>query len=525
MKLQSIGNRPGDPGVESILVATGEERRLDPRLGWSICFVLSLVLYVGTANRGVQWADSTHFMDRIVHGDLVGTLGLALSHPLHQWLGRLAVWIGGPAPITITAVSSLFGALTIANVFGCVSALTGRRGPAFFAAASLGLANTFWRVSTLTEVYSISTALQAGTCWCLVLYVRDSRPSLLWLACLLNGLGGANDLQSGLTMLVLVVFTAFEWWKSRITFAQAGLAALAYLVGVMPYGALVIRELVQTGDLVATLRSALFGTMWADEVLSRGFSRRVIVVDLVFPIMNFPNLLLPAAAYGLFRASSLEIPERSRYALGAILLIQAAFGLRYDVVEQYNFLIPMYVMLAIFGGVGAHAYLSRHPHRIGIPALAIGLLVATPFCYVTAMSVARSYDVLAGFARNKPYRDDYVYLMIPWTVVERSAEQMSDHALALAGRDGLVVSEDYMARYCIAYRAMLLDREKPEIIAASHANRDELIRRAHAEHRPVVLIPFNRDRLRDRPPVGEWRREGDLYLLAAERRETTISPR
>ncbi|MEZ4280429.1 MAG: glycosyltransferase family 39 protein, partial [Myxococcota bacterium] len=347
---------------------TGEGRadadaRVDPRRGWLLAFAASLLLYALTANRGVQWADSTHFMYRIVHGDVTGHLGLALAHPLHHWLGRLAVAIAGPEPLYITWVSSLCGALTVANVYGCVAAWLGRAGPAAFAAASLALASTFWRVSTITEVYTLSAALLAGTCWCLVLYVRDRRPVFLALGCFLNGLGGANDLQSGLTMLVLLGLTLIDLRARRLTLAQAGLAALAYLAGVMPYGALVIAEWIRSGDLIATIRSALFGTMWADAVLGGGISRRVLLVDVAYPLLNFPNLLLPAAAFGLWHARSFARDARIPGAFGAILAIQAVFALRYDVVEQYNFFVPMYVLLVIFGGAGAAAFAARHPER------------------------------------------------------------------------------------------------------------------------------------------------------------------
>lgn len=493
----------------------GAPARVDPRPGWLLLFAASFALYAATANRGVQWADSTHFMYRIVHGDVTGHLGLALSHPLHHWLGRLAVAIAGPEPVWITAVSALCGALAVANVYGAVSALVGRRGPALFAAASLGLASTFWRVSTITEVYTLSAALLAGTCWCLVLYVRDARPGWLALGCFLNGLGGANDLQSGLTMLVLLGLTALELRAQRLSLGQAAFAALAYLAGVMPYGALVIQEWITSGDLVATIRSALFGTMWADAVLGGGgISRRVLLVDVAFPLMNFPNLLLPAAAYGLWQAKALGIDGRLRGALGGILALQAAFALRYDVVEQYNFFIPMYVLLVLFAGIGASAFLIRHPERRVVPALALALLVLTPATYAVATSLARAGDVLHGFARNKPYRDDYVYLMIPWTVVEDSAERMSRHVLELAGEAGLIVSEDRMARYCVAYRAMLGGRAEPVTIADRDPRLSALAQEAIAGGRPVVLIPWDRDRPRTPPPLGTWQRIGDLYVLA-----------
>jgi len=487
---------------------------VDPRPGWALCFALALALYAATASRGVQWADSTHIMDRIVKGDLVGHLGLALSHPLHHWLGRLAVLIGGPEPVVITWVSSFFGALTIANVYGCVVALVARRGPAFFAAASLALATTFWRVSTITEVYTVSAALMAATCWCLILFVRDGRARDFWLACLWNGLGGANDLQSGLTTLVLVGLMLVFVRTGRLTVRQGLVAALVWLAAIMPYGALVIREWIDSGDLGETVRSALFGKLWSDAVLSRSISRRVLIVDVVYPIMNFLNLLLPAAAYGLYRARSAGVPAATFWGLVAMLGIHAGFSLRYDIVEQYNFFIPMYVLFALFGGVGAHAALQRFPGRRALVGLAIAMIVLTPASYVAATALARSVDALRGFARNKPYRDDYVYLMIPWSVVEDSAERMARHTLELAGADGLVVAEDRMALYGVAYRAMLDGRTAPAMVPEQAPDRAERIAAAVGAGRAVVLIPWNREAPRTPAVGGAWRRVGDLYVLA-----------
>lgn len=485
----------------------------DVRLGWLLCFGLSLALYAATASRGVQWADSTHFMYRIVHGDVTGHLGLALSHPLHHWLGRLAVAIAGPEPYVITLVSALFGALAVANVYGCAFALVARPGPAFFAAGSLALASTFWRVSTITEVYTLSAALLAATCWALVLFVRDGKPWLFWLACFANGLGGANDLQSGLTMVVLVVAMIAFVRSGRLSVGEGAVAALVYLVGVMPYGALVIREWIESGDLAATVRSALFGTMWADSVLGSGLSRRVLLIDVTYPWINFPNLLLPAAAYGLARAKAFGIPPATRHALIGILAIQAAFALRYDIVEQYNFFIPMYVLLVLFAAVGAQAFLDRPNAPRWVATSAVVLLLATPGTLVVGTSFARAIDALDGVGRHKPYRDDYEYLMFPWSVFERSAERMSRQAIDLAGERGLIVSEDYMARYCIAYRAMLDGRPEPRMVARPHPERDELVRQAVADGVPVVLIPWHRDFPEVPAAVGVWQRDGDLYVL------------
>jgi hypothetical protein len=485
-----------------------------PRLGeWLAVSAATFALYAATASRGVQWQDSSHFMYRIAHGDVTGELGLALSHPLHHWLGRIMVAIFGPHPLAMTLLSALGGALAVGNVFGCVTAVTRSRAAALFAAASLALASTFWRVSTITEVYTVSAALLAGTCWCLALYAQQGSKRALWLACLLNGLGGANDLQSGLTTPVLLAVVVYEAWRRRLTVVDGLIASAAWLAGVMPYGALVIAELLRSGDLAATVRSALFGTMWSDQVMGGGLSLRVLFVDVGYPLLNFPNLLLPAAVYGLMRARQLGMPALLRGALIAILAVQAAFALRYDIVEQYNFFLPMYVLLVIFGGVGAAAVLRRQPEVRWLQIAAVALLALTPVTYAAATAVARHYHVLARFERNKPYRDDYVYLIIPWSVVERSADRMSRQVLRLAGPNGRIVFEDWMARYAVLYTAMMQGRSEPEMVWWDEPATEGFIRSAVADGRPVVLIPWDRNAPQSQPPLGRWKRDGDVYVL------------
>ncbi len=473
----------------------------------------AFALYAATAGRGVQWQDSSHFMFKIATGDLLGNLGLALTHPLHHWLGRAAVAIAGPQPYAITLVSSLCGALTVANVFGCVRSLTRRPAAALFAAGSLALAHTFWRLSTITEVYTVGAALLAAVCWSLSSYGRSGDRRALWLACLLNGLGVANDMQSGLTALVLITVGIQEARERRITLGDFAVATVLWLAGAAPYAALVVNQLVASGDLAGTVRSALFGTMWHNEVLGFGISRRAILVDVGYPLLNFPNLLLPAAVLGMVRARDLGVLPVVRWALFGILGVQSAFALRYDVVDQYTFFLPMYVMLSVFGGIGAWALLQSRPPRRWLAVSAVLLLVATPVTYAAATALARGSHLLAGFVRNKPYRDDYVYLLTPWAVADGSAEQMSSHVLELAGPHGRIVFEDWMGHYAVRYGALLRGWDDPKSTWWQEAGVDAFIRDAVASGHPVVLIPWDRDRPQSVPPIGRWRRDGDVYVL------------
>jgi hypothetical protein len=214
------------------------------------------------------------------------------------------------------------------------------------------------------------------------------------------------------------------------------------------------------------------------------------------------------------RARALGMPALLRASLIAILAVQAVFALRYDIVEQYNFFLPMYVLLVIFGGVGAAAVLRRQPPLRWLQIAAVALLALTPVTYATATAVARHYDVLARFERNKPYRDDYVYLIIPWSVVERSAEQMSRQVLRLTGKNGRIVFEDWMARYAVLYTAMMQGRSEPHRVWWVDPEAARLVRSSLAERRPLVLIPWDRNAPQSQPPLGRWKRDGDVYVLS-----------
>ncbi len=56
---------------------------------WFFVACSGFVLYALTAQQGVSWQDSGMLQFRIVTGDYIGNLGLALAHPLYIAIGRL----------------------------------------------------------------------------------------------------------------------------------------------------------------------------------------------------------------------------------------------------------------------------------------------------------------------------------------------------------------------------------------------------------------------------------------------------
>ncbi len=518
--------------------------------GWLTFFLGSLTLYALTANRGVQWQDSGQHILRIVTGEFNNPLGLALTHPLHHWLGRFVVALGiGEPAFSVTLISALAGAAAVANVYGCVTSLTNDRRSAAFAAASLGIAHTFWQLSTIAETYTLTAALLSAECWSLITFLRTSRESVSDVAgrkrsgverieskpptahflipffgmFFLNGLGLANHNFALLTTPILALVAIHSLRCRAIGVRTAALACAVWIIGASPYLTLVFAEGVRSGEWSTVIRSALFGLRYEGDVLNTSVSMSRLLINAAFIGLNFPNLLLPLAAIGVFATRRCNVPRATRTALVGALVIHAVFALRYTVVDQHFFFVPMYLLLSIFGGVGFKAIQQPTSSGLVAPArkrlhavlTACALfLVATPVVYALTPTIARRMDALGILERQKPYRDDYVYLFTPWSVVERSADRMSRQAVDLAGERGIIIVEDPMAAFAVRYRAILDDRKDVEIVHELPAR--ELMPAVDAR-RPIVLVPRAVGLPLTHPVAGTWRPDGDLYVLAPQR--------
>ncbi len=491
---------------------------------WPIVVVASGLLYLLTASHGWQWQDPGYHILRVIAGQVDHPLGLALTHPLHHYLARAFVAIL-PVRVSfaVTLVSVVAGAIATANVYGCVLTLTRRQGPALFAAFSLALANTFWQMATLAETYTLGAALLSAECWCIASYARHPRRGALYAMMFFNGLGLANHLQALLTLPVLLVILLSAWGRRRIR--GSGLASCAglWLLGASPYLLLVFRTLVWSRDFSGTLHSALFGR-YAGDVLNVRLTFGMIAMNLLFITYNFPNLLLPAALAGMLPRLTRDasVPALARRAYTAGLIIHLVFVFRYTIVDRHTFFLPAYTLLAILGGIGAAAVITsatiRWRQRWAL--IATVLLVMTPTVYAAAVVIARQRGVLGQHEHHKPYRDDYLYLLAPWSVAETSAERMATEAVAAAGDGGMIVVEDSMARFAIygeSWRQRKLGLAISLAPPPGHAEREASLREQIEERsragKPVVLVPADVRQPITPPPGGNWQRRGDLYLL------------
>ena len=489
---------------------------------WLGVFAGGLVLYVATADRGVQWQDSGWQQLRIVTGVIEHPLGLALTHPLQYYLGRAAVRVLPVEPaFAITLVSCLAGAIAVANLGATILTVTRRIFAAVVAAVAFALSHTFWQHATHTESYAIVAVLLTGEWLCLARYATTMRGRFLVILALLNGLGVANHPLAGLAtpVDVAIIITAIR--GGRLPGRSVIAAALLWIAGTLPYSILVVATVLRTGDFAGTLRSALFSN-YASDVLNVHISLRGLALAAGYAVYNFPGLTIPLALYGVLRR--LDVPRVFGRALRWELLLYTLFVVRYSITDQYTFFFPVYALLALFCGIALARIVSQPPSapRRLILGLAALTAVWTPLVYVTAESVLSARHLFASMVGHKPYRDGYRALFVPWGVGQDAAARVNEQAYRLAGSNGLILFEDTMVGVALQYpqaigkapsgvTVMPVEAEAPpEVVARTRA----LLESCYATGRPVVLVPRDRDRPVTCVPEARWKRDGDLYILA-----------
>jgi hypothetical protein len=484
--------------------------------GYLATLLIALALFAATAAQQIQWQDAGLHVLRIVDRQLLNDKGLALSHPLHHWLGRAAAGLLPVEPAhAISLLSAIAGALAVANVFGCTRTLTRRTGPAALAAAGLAVAHTFWAMATIPETYTLAAALFTAELWCIVLFLRHHRARYpgRWLiaAALCNGLGLANHNLALLSTPVLAAVAIVALRRRRLGVAGLVAGGAAWLVGATPYLVLIVDHWLHTADPARTIRSALFGSAWAADVTHVGLPVRQIAINLAFTLISFPNLMLPLALWGAVRGARASTPTAGWLVLLAATAIHLLFVVRYTVVDAYMFFVPGYCGLAVLAGLGLAQIMHAQPRAGRILALfAAAMILATPALYLGLPAAMKRADALAGVEHRKPCRDDYQYLFTPWGVARNTAGQMARRAIDLAAPDGLVIAEDPMGAFALRYerhrrRALAVDVVQPDAPAVRHAI---------ASQRTIILVPRDRDAPATALPEGRWVRQAALYRRA-----------
>ena len=350
----------------------------------------ALVLYGLTCAPTILWQDSGLFVYRIWHNDLQGNLGIALAHPLYILLGIVVKGIPlGDLAHRINLISAVCGAVSIANLYLLVRLWLGRTMPAIVAAVTLAVSWTLWQHAVIAEVYTLYTMFLFAELIMLLQYTRTKRVGYLYLLGLLNGLAIANHLWAAIALACYTVFVVFLLVRGRIGLKHLGVIALLWIIGAAPYEYLIIKNIILSGDVRATLASAMFGRLWQGAVLNTSISAKIVLENIIFILLNFPTLNLALFFAGLCVLWK-KAPSRGfANVVFAMLGLYLIFAFRYTVADRYVFFLPFYCLVAVLIGLGADALLERYSRRaVAFAVLVLALLPLAPTPPTTRRSLS-----------------------------------------------------------------------------------------------------------------------------------------
>ncbi len=408
---------------------TGPPAGSGRRVWWCV-LVSAGAVYLLTAQHGPAWQDSGVFQWRMRTLDLGGAGGLALAHPLLIVLGRLAGAVPlGSLAFRFNALSAVAAAVAAANLALLVRRLSPRVPAAgVFAAGAFALAHSVWWLATIAESHALLAALLSAELLVLAELLRRPTTAAAAALGLLNGLGLATHNLALLALPAYALAVVLLAARGRLRRSAVAVFAAGWAVGASLWIALVIGLALRAG-VSAALGSALFGAEWKGAVL--GGSARSAARGLGYVLYNFPNLALPLAALGLWRARR-RVGAGLAGALAWVLGAHFLFAVRYAVPDQFMFFVPFYLVVSLLAGLGlAEVWGRRKLVRIA----AVASLGLGPAGYALAPAVVGAVDLrLPGSARRLPYRDHARYWLTPWKLGEDSAGKFAAEAIDQLGR-------------------------------------------------------------------------------------------
>ncbi|MHC4265643.1 MAG: protein O-mannosyl-transferase family [Planctomycetota bacterium] len=387
---------------------------------------MTITLYAVTCAPAILWQDSGLLVYRIWNNDIQGNLGLAVSHPLYIIIGIVVKNISiGDLAHRINFISAIFGAFAVANLFLLLKLWLHKNWPSIIGSVTLALSWTFWQQTAVAEVYTLFAAQFFGELILLLLYFRTNKNSFLFLLALLNGLSIANHLWAIFASVCYIVLILFLIARKQLKIRHLIFFISLWILGALPLEYIIIKNIILTGQIKATLASAFFGNMWKSSVLNSSVSIKMALENIVFIILNFPTPNIILFFIGLLTLRKLSPKPVFAYFIIVLLISHFIFAFRYKVPDRYVFFLPFYCLSAILIALGANFLLNRFIRKKTLIALLIFSLLPFP----------------VGQKRQRPYRDEYIYFLQPWKTGYRGAEKFASEALDAVETNAIIYAD------------------------------------------------------------------------------------
>lgn len=337
-------------------------------------FVGSFLLYLRTLAPSV----ATIFDDSLEFQLVCYQPGIAHppGYPLYTLLGKLFTFLPlGDVAYRVNLMSAVFGSLTVPLLYATLRQLTSHRLPPVLGAAVLAVSPIFWSQAVIAEVYTLHAAFVAGVLCLLLAWARKrgevgetrhdpspARAPLLSLAALLYGLSLAHHrtmvllAPPALLFVALVdrrVFKDIRWIGRLAVLVIAPLALYLYL----PLRGMTMSSLNGVyentpGGFLSYVTAASYGVFLGENPLAQ---RHDLAFYLVLLRQQFTwaglTLVVAGAVWSLRKPAVALL-------LTLFALLTVLFALSYRVPDVEVFLIPFFLVCALWIGLGFDAVLE-----------------------------------------------------------------------------------------------------------------------------------------------------------------------
>jgi len=406
---------------------------------WVIGFLGALLLYALTLAPDLVWQDSGDYQYAAARMDLSRPGDAVRVHPWFlvaaHTLGLVPLWNYAYAA---NLASALGMALAVANVLLLARLMTGSTWAAAIAAISFGIGHAVWAHAVMAETYGWAAAFLSAECLCAWAWLNKGRAGWLLLLFFVNGVAVSNHMMASLSLAVFGVWMLAECVRRRAPWWTLPASAGCWLVGGTLYWIVLGMEYERCGSLLETLRSATVGR-WGSAIFNVADLPPLLGKSALYVMLNYPTPLVAAIFVGA------AVLVRRRDALSRLLVVLGALYLawaaRYNVVDQYAFFIPFYVVASVMIGAGAAWLLGRRSRAWAAVLLAAAILPVGVYAVLPAVAERLEYP---KFARRLPYRDPYVFFLRPWRTCDNSARRFAEEVLDALPR-GAVLAADSTA--------------------------------------------------------------------------------
>ena len=411
---------------------------------WLVAFLLIWALYILTLAPDIVWQDQGDYQYQAAKLNLNRPGDVVRVHPLFivvaHGVGRVGLFSYAYAA---NLVSSLFSAIAAANVYLLLVHLTQRRWPALLGAACFAMAHSQWFLAVQAQTYGMANAALSASLVLMLAYLRTDRIIYLLLIGLLSGLGISAHMMSQIGFAVIMAYLLVRVIRGQLALSSWLLIILFWVVGATLLWLVMAIEYKRTGDLSATLLSAVYGK-WSNAVFNLGRIGVLLKKSVLFFVLNFPTPLVLLAIPGLY-CSFRKLKHRCFARLLVICTVfYAMFAVRYDVPNQNNFFLPMYMLVAVYIGLGFASFSGRH--NMTLTVLSAILLLALPATYLGMASLARGRNIALGTRRHVQYRDDYSYYLLPWQHNQTGPRRLATELFEQLPADSILICDSTAMR-------------------------------------------------------------------------------